>query len=75
MVKIIFYTWLWIHCQLTGPGVPNEFDLDSDGAFDMLDVAEIQNGMVVDYDGIKVGFEMCCCGQECSWQLCRELFP
>jgi hypothetical protein len=73
MVRIVFFSWAFIWCALDGPGVLSSWDLTGDGAFDLADVAEMQNGMVEDVDG-TVGYERCCCNGECSARLCDELF-
>jgi len=66
MIKTVCFTWLWIHCQLSGPAISNEWDLTKDGVFDLRDVAEIQNGWVDNR------YRFCCIDEDCSSEICRS---
>jgi hypothetical protein len=53
-----------------GPGIPCEhWDLTGDGAFDLRDFAEFQNGIVQKEDG-KIGYQTCCCNDMCDPVFC-----
>ena len=63
-------SWAFLACVFYGPGVPElDFDITGDGAVDLRDVAEFQNGARLIDD--KVRYRVCCFDSDCSIGNCE----